>query len=174
MNETSRIAIIGAPGTGKTTLSYKLEKIYNLPICHIDVLYQLPNWVLRDVNERNKMILEEAKKEKWIMDGTFIDTLEERVKVADLIIFLDYRTIIQLKGVFKRLFTNFGKEKPDMPGCKEKFDISFIMYVFTYNKRRRKYLVDILEKYKEKNIIIFKEQSDLDNWIKKSGNSKSM
>ena len=27
-----------------------------------------------------------------------------------------------------------------MPGCKEKFDLSFIMYVATYNLRRRKYI----------------------------------
>ena len=57
------------------------------------------------------MILKETKKEEWIIDGTFIDTLEERVKVADLVIFLDFSTSVQIKGVFKRFFSNIGKDK---------------------------------------------------------------
>ena len=32
MEKLNRIAIIGAPGSGKTTLSQKLEKLYNLPL----------------------------------------------------------------------------------------------------------------------------------------------
>lgn len=174
MEEIKRIAIIGAPGSGKTTLADKIKDIYKLPVFNIDSIYQLPNWVMRDPVERDKEIIEEAKKDKWIIDGTFIDTLEERVKRADKIIFLDYSTLTFLKGVFKRLITNYGKEKPDMPGCKEKFDISFICYVATYNIRRRKYIIQILNKYKEKDILIFKKQKDLNEWVKnieKSTNS---
>ena len=152
-------------GSGKTTLSLELKEIYDLPVFHIDTIYQLPNWVMNDPIKRDKQILEETKKEKWIIDGTFIDTLEERVKRAEKIIFLDYSTFAFLKGIFKRLIKNYGKEKPDMPGCKERFDLSFILYVATYNKRRRKYIIQILEKYPEKDIMYFKKQKDLNNWI---------
>ena len=165
MSSINRVAIIGAPGSGKTTLSHELEKIYKLPVFNIDTVYQLPNWVMRDPKERDAIILEEAKKERWIIDGTFIDTLEERIKRADIVFFLDYNTITFLKGVFKRLITNYGKEKPDMPGCKERFDLSFILYVLTYNIRRRKYIVEILERYPKKDIKIFKKQKDLKKWI---------
>lgn len=166
MKKIRKVAIVGAPGSGKTTLSYKLQEIFKLPICHIDSIHQLPNWVLRETSERDRMILEETKKDEWIMDGTFTDTLEERVKVADIIIFLDYPTIVSLMGVFKRLATRLGKEKPDMPGCKEKFDLSFIIYVAGYNKERRKYIVEILEKYKDRNIKVFKKRKELKKWLK--------
>lgn len=165
MEKLKRIAIIGAPGSGKTTLSHRIEKIYNLPVFNIDTIYQLPNWVMNDPKKRDAQIIEEANKEEWIIDGTFIDTLEERVKRADKVIFLDYSTITFLKGIFKRLFENYGKEKPDMPGCIERFDLSFIMYVATYNLRRRKYVVEVLNKYPEKDIMYFKKQKDLNKWV---------
>lgn len=161
----NRIAIIGAPGSGKTTLSRQIKEIFDLPVFHIDSIYQFPNWVMRDSKERDEMILKEAQKEKWIIDGTFIDTLEERIKRADKIIFLDYSTFTFLKGIFKRLIQNYGKEKPEMPGCKEKFDLSFFMYVATYNIKRRRYVVNLLEKYPEKDILIFKKQKDLNKWL---------
>ena len=75
MNKIKKVAIIGAPGSGKTTLAIKLKEIYNLPAVFLDSFYRLPNWVMRDPNERDKMRLEETKKEEWIIDGTFIETL---------------------------------------------------------------------------------------------------
>ena len=159
-------------GSGKTTLSEEIKEIYNLPVFNIDTIYRLPNWVMNDPEKRDKQILEEAKKEKWIIDGTFIDTLEERVKRADKIIFLDYSTITFLKGIFKRLIKNYGKEKPDMPGCKERFDLSFILYVATYNIKRRKYIIEILEKYPEKDVTYFKKQKDLNSWVESLKNKK--
>lgn len=172
MEKLNRIAIIGAPGSGKTTLSQKLEKLYNLPLFNIDTIYQLPNWVMRDPKERDAMILEEADKDKWIIDGTFIDTLEYRVNRADRVIFLDYSTWTFLRGIFDRLIHNYGKEKPDMPGCKERFDLDFIFYVATYNIRRRKYVLEVLNKFKDKDIIVFRKQKDLNKWVEELEASK--
>ena len=68
----SRIAIIGGPGTGKTTLAKELSNIYNLPVTHIDGIHHLANWNVRDKVERDKLILDIVKKEKWIIEGTYI------------------------------------------------------------------------------------------------------
>ncbi len=159
-------------GSGKTTLSQEIKDVYHLPVFNIDTIYQLPNWVMNDPIKRDKQIIEESEKEIWIIDGTFIDTLEARVKRADMVIFLDYSAITFLKGIFKRLIKNYGKEKPDMPGCKERFDLSFIFYVATYNFRRRKYIVEILEKYPEKNVMCFKKQKDLNKWVEQLKNKQ--
>ena len=55
-NNINRIAIIGAPGTGKTTLANNLGKIYELPVQHLDDIHYMENWVLRDTKQRDKMI----------------------------------------------------------------------------------------------------------------------
>ena len=59
----NRIAIIGGSGTGKTTLSNELSKIYNIPVTHIDGIHHLENWQIRDKEERDKIILDIVEKE---------------------------------------------------------------------------------------------------------------
>ena len=59
-----------------------------------------------------------------------------------------------------------------MPGCKERFDLDFIFYVATYNIRRRKYVLEVLNKFKDKDIIIFRKQKDLNKWVEELEASK--
>ena len=166
MKNINKIAIIGGAGTGKTTLADKLGEKLNLPVYHIDGIYYLENWKKRDRAERDKIILEKVKEQKWIFDGTYRNTLEERVKNADLIIFLDYSNLARLKGIIGRFLKNRGKEKNEIPGCMEKVDWRFIKLTWNWNKDRRVFVVGILEKYKEKNILIFKNKRDLNKWYK--------
>ena len=73
-------------GTGKTTLSNNLSNLFNIPVIHLDGIHHLPNWEIRDKNERDKIILSAIEKDKWIIDGTYHHTLKQRFEKADLII----------------------------------------------------------------------------------------
>lgn len=164
MKEIQKIAIIGGPGTGKSTLAKNLGKEMKLPVYHIDGIHHLKNWEIRPTQERDAIILEKIKEPKWIIDGTYKATLEERVINADLIIFLDYSTIAKLKGILSRYFKNKGQEKPEIPGCKEKMDWEFIQLTMKWNKTKRKIVKDILDRYKDKKILIFKNRRSLNKW----------
>lgn len=162
-----KIAIVGAPGTGKTTLSNKLSKIYEIPVTHIDGIHHLKNWEIRDKEERDKIILEEANKEKWIIDGTYKSTLKQRFEAADLIIWLDFSTSAQLKGVLQRVITNLGKEKAEIPGCKEKISLDFLKYVSKYNKTKRNIIVENLEGINKEKVLILKNRKQVNDWVNK-------
>ena len=168
----NKIAVIGGSGTGKSTLAKNLGKILSLPVYHIDAMHHLENWVPRDKEERDKMILEKANKPKWVIDGTYKATLEERVKKADMIIFLDYSTIARLKGILGRYFKEKGKERPEIPGCKEKMDFDFIKMTINWKRTKGNTIYEILNKHKDKKILIFKNRRKLNKWYEKEFNRK--
>ena len=99
LENVKKIAVVGGAGTGKTTLTNNLGRKLNVPIYHIDGIHHLENWKTRDTKEIDRIILKRANEEKWVIDGTYKSTLQERINKADLVIFLDYSTISRLNGI---------------------------------------------------------------------------
>jgi len=162
----NRISIIGGAGTGKTTLSNLLSEKYNLPVTHLDGIHHLKNWQVRDKAERDKIILDIIEQEKWIIDGTYKDTIKQRLEKSDLIIWLDYSTFAQIKGILKRFFKNPGKEKPEIPGCNERLNLEFLKYVIDYRKKKRHFVVEAIEGVDQSKVLVFTKQKDLNKWLK--------
>ena len=161
-----RISIIGGSGTGKSTLADILSKELHLPSVHLDAINFEPNWVEIDKTKRDNIISTKALEEEWIIDGNYTKTLEERLQRADLIIWLDYSTVMQLKGVLKRFFKTYKQERPEIPGCNERLNWTFLKYVITYNKKKRHLLMDSLKDMPQDKILIFRHQRDLNKWLK--------
>lgn len=162
----NRISIVGGSGSGKSTLCNILSKELNLPAIHLDAINFNSDWVEIDKTERDKIISAKSSEDKWVIDGNYSKTLKERFEKTDLIIWLDYSTFTQLKGIFKRFFKTHNKEKPEIPGCKERLNFTFIKYVATYNKKKRHIIVDTLENVSKDKVLIFKKQKDLNKWLK--------
>lgn len=162
----NRISIVGGSGSGKSTLCNILSKELNLPAIHLDAINFNSDWVEIDKTERDKIISARSSEDKWVIYGNYNKTLKERFEKADLIIWLDYSTFTQLKGIFKRFFKTHNKERPEIPGCKERLNFTFIKYVATYNKKKRHIIVDTLENVSKGKVLIFKKQKDLNMWLK--------
>lgn len=170
----NRISIVGGCGSGKSTLSNLLSKELNLPVVHLDGINYAPNWVEINNTKRDQIILAKTAENKWIIEGNYTQTIKERFEKSDLIIWLDYSTIMHLKGIFKRFFKNPYKEKLEIPGCKEQLTFKFIKYVATYNKKKRHIIVDNLKDISKEKILIFKKQKDLNKWLKKITNNRQI
>lgn len=164
MIEAKKIAIIGGSGTGKTTLAMNLEKELHLSTMHIDGVHHLKNWEIRDKEERDQIILEKVQTSAWIIDGTYTSTLEERVKNAELVIYLDYSSLAQCKGVLQRYLKNPGKEKPEIPGCDERMSWDFFKWVWNWRKNKREKVLKAISQVDSNKVLIFKSRRELNQW----------
>ena len=172
MKNINKISIIGGSGTGKTTLANNLGKELNIPVYHIDGIHHLENWGIRNKEERDKIILEKVNESNWIIDGTYHSTLKERLENSDFIIYLDYSSIAQVKGVLGRYIRNRGKEKAEIPGCKEKMSWEFFLLVWNWRKNKRSAIIENINKIDKDKILIFKNRRQLNKWYKNEFNKK--
>lgn len=172
IENVKKISIIGGPGTGKSTLSKNLGKVLDLPVYHLDAIDHLENWKTRDSKERDEIILQKVNEAEWVMDGTYKGTLEKRVEKSDMIIFLNYSKLARLKGIFSRYFKLRGKERPEIPGCKEKLEKNFVKFTINWDKEKGKKVKEILKRYPDRNVIVFKNRKILNNWYEKEFGKK--
>ncbi|MFS0752302.1 DNA topology modulation protein [Oceanobacillus sp. 1P07AA] len=157
-----KIMIVGCAGSGKSTLAKQLGNQKKIPVYHLDSIFWEPGWKPIEQNrfiDKQKEIMEEPA---WIIDGNYGSTMSIRMKYADTIIFLHYKTTRCLHRIIKRRIQYHGQTRPDMgEGCKEKLDWDFVHYVLMFNKNNAPTILDKLNSVKEKQIYIIKNPKQL-------------
>ena len=99
-----RILILGAGGSGKTTIGRKIGRIMNIESKSIDDLRYSKDFRIKfsDKNAKNKL-KSLLKKEKWILDGVYVeDYIFPAFKKADLIIVLKSTRLKLIYRIIKR------------------------------------------------------------------------
>ncbi len=162
-----RIMVIGCCGAGKSTFSRKLHAISNIDLYPLDKYYWKPNWVETEAEEWDGIVKELSEQEEWIIDGNYARTMDIRLKRADTVIFLDCSTLKCLWRITKRTLQYYRKKRPDMASnCKEKFDADFYLYVATFNFKKRKKLINKIQKFQSvKSIYIFKNDFEINQFL---------
>ena len=170
-----KVLVLGCCGAGKSTFSKKLHSILNLEIIHLDQYYHKPNWEETEQDEWKKIVNSLVKKPSWIMDGNYSGTMDVRIESADTIIYLDYPSIKCCLRVIKRNIKDFGKKRSDIAdGCKERFNLSFLKFVLTFNYKNRANIYNRLEKDKTtKDVIILKNDKEGDLFLLKNRDSRT-
>ena len=156
-----RIMIIGCPGSGKSTFARALETKTGLPLHYLDMMYWNPDRTTKPKEEFRTALRETVRLPEWIIDGNYGSTLEIRMEACDTVIFLDYPVEVCISGVEERR----GKPRADMPWVETEPDLEFIEFIKKYNEESRPKVIELLEKYKEKNIIIFKSRAEANEYL---------
>ena len=165
-----RIVIIGCGGAGKSTLARQLGEKLDIPVVHLDKLFWRPGWVQVSKDEFDKLHREALAREKWIMDGNFDRTMAERITRSDTVIYLDFSRFACLMGVLKRVFTTYGKVRPDMgEGCPERIDWDFLKWVWDFNKNKREKNYRLLNEAEGKETIVLKNRRAVKKFLEQVG-----
>jgi adenylate kinase family enzyme len=85
-----RIAVLGVSCSGKTTLGKDLSEKLGHKFVDLDDLYWLPGWKTREVSAFQESVSELIHQESWVIVGNYQVVLENVLRPADTIIWLDY------------------------------------------------------------------------------------
>lgn len=161
-----RIMIIGCGGSGKSTLARQLGEKLGYPVVHLDKIWWTGNWQTISEEAFDEKLREALAQQTWIVDGNFNRTIGMRLALCDTVIYLDYNRFACLWGVFKRVVTNYGRVRADMGGnCRERFDMEFLRWVWSYNRKNRPRNYALLESASHAEAIILKNRRQLRRFL---------
>ena len=149
-----KIIVIGCPGSGKSTVSRALHNKTGIPLYHLDMMYWNADKTTVEKNVFLERLSAVLKKDAWIIDGNYGSTMELRMAVCDTVIFLDYPLDVCLGGIKERR----GKPRGDMPWIETEEDAEFIEFIKSYNEQQKPKVLELLEKYSDKNIVILRSR----------------
>lgn len=157
-----RIIVIGCPGAGKSTFARKLRDKTGLPLYHLDMIWHKPDKTHISREEFDGLQEAILHTPKWIIDGNYSRTMERRLQMCDTVFFLDLPTDLCLQGVQKRI----GVKREDMPWVEDVFDDEFRKFIERFTNTERPGIYVLLEKYPEKNLVIFRSHTEIDQYFK--------
>jgi len=134
-----RVLVIGPCGAGKSTAAVELGRLLDLPVHHLDRLHWREGWVESSREDLRDALAPILAGERWLIDGNYGGTMDERLERADTVVYLDYPTRLCLWRALGRVWRYRGQPRPDMaPGCPERFDPAFFLYILTFRRGPRR------------------------------------
>ena len=151
-----KVIIIGCCGSGKSTFARHLHVCTGIPLFHLDQL----NWNADKTTVGKEVFLKRVQdviqKDSWIIDGNYGSSIEMRMQACDTVFFLDYPVDICIQGIHERV----GKIRADMPWVEDEVDEDLIEFVKSYEREDRPEVLNLLSRYKEKEIHLFRTRKD--------------
>lgn len=158
-----KIIVIGCPGSGKSTFSKALHNKTAISLFHLDMMYWKEDKTIVERSIFRERISNTIQKDEWIIDGNYGSTMEMRLQACDTVFFLDYPLDVCLDGIRLRQ----GKVRTDIPWieAESEEDSEFMEFIKNYTSESRPTVINLLEKYSDKKIYIFKNRSEADDFL---------
>ena len=146
-----KIAILGYVGSGKTYVANYVSEKKGIPSLQLDSIKFDKEWKPIDDAIVLPQVVEFMAKESWIIDGYYnYLLLDERLEKADQIILL---LLPRLPCFFRAVKRTKARRES---GYKNDMNWWFIKFALfgCRNKKRRRIYAEIVEKHKEKTVVL--------------------
>lgn len=159
--QRKKFALIGLPGSGKSTFASKLGRILDIPVHHLDQHMFEPDGKKKDKQEFIEIQKAMLKEETWVVEGCSFSTFEMRFAQADILIYFHFSRFVCFFRLFKRLF-NYTK---DFCGLRV-VTWEILKYTWNFDKEKRARIEELRQKYPQTEFLILRNQKDADFFLK--------
>jgi len=159
-----RVAIVGPGGAGKSTFARSLGERTGLPVFHLDQFYWKPGWVETPREEWRQRQSELFAADRWIADGNYGGTFDERFARADTVIIVARPRLACVAGAVARTARSHGKPI-QAEGCPERFDLAFYRWIWNYERDSRSRLDDALQRHDHLDVVELKSRHAMTEFL---------
>lgn len=159
-----KITIIGAPGTGKSTVAVKVAEILNLPVFHLDCYYWNPGWQEKSFAEFKEIYDRLIDQPEWIIEGCSTKTIPERIAAADTIVYLIASRPTCLWRIARRIFSR--KQIGAPIACRPRITCKFLKYTWCWRKRYEPMIMELLQRSQcDKRVFVIRNTQELEQFL---------
>lgn len=172
-----RIVVVGATGTGKTTVARAIAEQLGIDHIELDALFWRPGWGETRDDEFLPRVEEATRGERWVLDGNCSRTRSIVWARADTIVWLDYSFPRVFWQLLRRTVRRSAAQEELWQGCRESIRISFfsrdsilLWCLRTYWRRRREYpKVLARAEHRHLRVVRFRSPRETADWLRDLG-----
>jgi adenylate kinase family enzyme len=97
-----RVSIVGAPGSGKTTVGRRLAAHLDVPFIELDAIFHQAGWNDLPADEFRTRARDALSAENWVVDGNYSAVQDLVWRAADTVIWLDLPRHVVMRRVTLR------------------------------------------------------------------------
>ncbi|MFN0073508.1 MAG: shikimate kinase [Chloroflexota bacterium] len=176
-----RICIIGATGSGKSTLGRAIAERLGLRYVELDALHWDPGWTEAPPEIFLQRIAQAVRDDGWVTDGNYSLARPLTLDRADTIIWIDLPFWTTLGRLVMRTVRRLLTGEELWNGNRERLwtqlfsrDSIFLWLIKTYPQRQEEYPV-LLERYAKRGHAVFRlrSQTQIEAWLADLPNSEA-
>lgn len=158
--QNKKFVILGNGCSGKSTIANKIGNLLGISVFHLDDYYWDNTGKRIPPIEWKKIHSKLIKKTQWVIEGTQQKHINERIKSADLCIFLDFPLLILVYRLSKK---HIKKNKENGFPIRKGFIKNFLWLV-KFQLKLRKPLINLLKK-EQINFHILKSKAEIRKFL---------
>ena len=161
-----RFAIIGLPGSGKSTFATLLGETLDIPVHHLDKHMFEKDGKKKDKEGLLSIERSMTKEEAWVIEGCSLSTLETRFARATDVIYFRFPRLLCLWRILKR-FCIYDKALSNT-GCVRAVNWRLIKYIWKFEAEKGKGIETLASKYPQVRFHIFTTSREAQKFLSAS------
>jgi len=164
--EMRRVAVLGRPGAGKTTVACQLGDALDVPVIHLDALFWNADWTPvgpESFADRQRAAI---GGDGWVIDGNYTSApgFQERLGRADAVVIVDAPSAVCLWRVWRRWLRFRGTTRPDT-GASERLTLSFVRWIWSGPRRHPDLAGEIRSLAPDTAVLVARNKRDVERLL---------